>query len=175
MKAPDIQIDVTLAGGRKMTVNALLVDNISSAPASFYTRYEGLSTEADLIFYNGHAGLGQNVRALAKRGEFRAEKYQIFFMNGCDTFAYVDGSLAKTRAVLNPDDPTGTKYMDMVTNAMPASSRADSAATASVESSVRNTSTGSHAGSGTVRMTGLRPRPNTRRAVHDLAPSRCER
>ncbi len=120
VKAPDIQIDVTLAGGRKMTVNALLVDNISSAPASFYTRYEGLSTEADLIFYNGHAGLGQNVRALAKRGEFRAEKYQIFFMNGCDTFAYVDGSLAKTRAVLNPDDPTGTKYMDMVTNAMPA-------------------------------------------------------
>ena len=40
-------------------------------------------------------------------------------MNGCDTFAYVDGSLAKTRSVLNPDDPTGTKYMDMVTNVMP--------------------------------------------------------
>jgi hypothetical protein len=41
-------------------------------------------------------------------------------MNGCDTFAYVDGSLAKTRSTINPDDPTGTKYMDMVTNAMPA-------------------------------------------------------
>lgn len=120
VKFPDVQIDVTLAGGRKMTVNALLVDNVSSAPQSFYTRYEGLSTEADLIFYNGHAGLGQNVRALARKGDFRAEKYQIFFMNGCDTFAYVDGSLAKTRSVLNPDDPTGTKYMDMVTNAMPA-------------------------------------------------------
>jgi len=40
-------------------------------------------------------------------------------MNGCDTFAYVDGSLAKTRSALNPDDPTGTKYMDMVTNVMP--------------------------------------------------------
>ena len=117
---PDMTIVATLPNGKKLTVNALLVDNVSSAPQSFYTRYEGLSTEADLIFYNGHAGLGQNVRALAKRGEFRADKYQIFFMNGCDTYAYVDGSLAKTRSILNPDDPSGTKYMDMITNAMPA-------------------------------------------------------
>ena len=116
---PDITIEATLSGGRKVIVNALLTDNVSSAPQSFYQRYEGLSTEADVIFYNGHAGLGQNVKALAKKGKFRADKYQVFFMNGCDTFAYVDGSLAKTRSVLNPDDPTGTKYMDMVTNAMP--------------------------------------------------------
>jgi len=117
---PDVTIAATLPNGKKLTVTALLVDNVSSAPQSFYTRYESLSTEADLIFYNGHAGLGQNVRALANRGEFRAEKYQIFFMNGCDTYAYVDGSLAKTRSILNPDDPSGTKYMDMITNAMPA-------------------------------------------------------
>lgn len=116
----DVTIEATLSGGRKVVVNALLVDNVASAPSSFYQRYEGLSTEADVIFYNGHAGLGQNVRALAKKGKFRADKYQVFFMNGCDTFAYVDGSLAKTRSILNPDDPTGTKYMDMVTNAMPA-------------------------------------------------------
>src|SRR5262249_48641756 len=43
----------------------------------------------------------------------------IIFMNGCDTFAYVDGSLAQTRARINEDDPTGTKYMEFVTNAMP--------------------------------------------------------
>ena len=86
---------------------------------AFYTRYEGLSGSADVIAYNGHAGLGQNVRALANRGKFVPGKYLMFFMNGCDTFAYVDGSLAQTRALLNPDDPTGTKYMDIVTNAMP--------------------------------------------------------
>jgi hypothetical protein len=41
-------------------------------------------------------------------------------MNGCDTFAYVDGSLAQKRAPLNPDDNAdGSKYMDIVTNAMP--------------------------------------------------------
>ena len=69
--------------------------------------------------YNGHAGLGQNVRALARKGQWEKGKYQVFFMNGCDTFAYVDGSLAETRARLNGDDPTGTKYMEFVTNAMP--------------------------------------------------------
>ncbi len=107
-------------GARRITITALLVDNVRTAGATFDARYEGLSTNADLISYNGHAGLGANVRALAQKGEFVAGKYQLFFMNGCDTFAYVDGSLAQTRALLNSDDPSGTKYMDMVTNAMPA-------------------------------------------------------
>jgi hypothetical protein len=116
---PDVTIEATLPDGKAVKITALLVDNVASAPTSFYDRYDDLTRTADLVFYNGHAGLGQNVRALAKQGEFEAGKYQIFFMNGCDTFAYVDGHLAQTRAALNPDDPTGTKYMDMVTNVMP--------------------------------------------------------
>ena len=39
---------------------------------------------------------------------------------GCDTFANVDGALAQQKASLNPDDPKGTKYLGMLTNAMPA-------------------------------------------------------
>ena len=119
-KTPDIEIRATLSGGRTVKVNALLVDEVSTAPQSFYERYEGLSTDADMIAYNGHAGLGQNVRALSNHGKFVKGKYLVVFMNGCDTFAYVDGSLARKRATINPDDPTGTKYMEFVTNAMPA-------------------------------------------------------
>jgi hypothetical protein len=116
---PDVTITAELEGGRKLNVTALLVDNVASTGPAFDTRYSSLSGNADMIFYNGHAGLGQNVRALAKKGKFLPGKYQVFFMNGCDTFAYVDGHLATTRALINPDDPTGTKYMDMVTNVMP--------------------------------------------------------
>jgi hypothetical protein len=116
---PDVSFEAKLADGKTVKITALLVDNVRTAGAAFDRRYEELSTHADLITYNGHAGLGQNVRALAQKGKFIAGKYQIFFMNGCDTFAYVDGSLAQTRARLNPDDPTGTKYMEFVTNAMP--------------------------------------------------------
>lgn len=117
--APDVEFSATLFGGRRVKVNALLVDDVSNAPDAFYARYEALSTRADLIAYNGHAGLGQNVRALARKGSFVPGQYLIVFMNGCDTFAYVDGSLAYLRAKLNLDDPAGTKYMDSVTNSMP--------------------------------------------------------
>ncbi|MDB4942360.1 MAG: Alkaline serine protease [Labilithrix sp.] len=115
----DVSLEATLADGKQVKVTAILVDAITQTYAGFDQRYEALTPTADIIMYNGHAGLGQNVRALAKKGSWKAGKYQMFFMNGCDTFAYVDGSLAQTRAALNPDDPTGTKYMEFVTNAMP--------------------------------------------------------
>lgn len=117
---PDVTFTADLAGGKKMQVVALLVDNVRTTEPHFNQRYEELSTRADMIAYNGHAGLGDNVRALARKGKFVADQYLIMFMNGCDTFAYVDGSLAQKRAGLNPDDNAdGSKYLDIVTNAMP--------------------------------------------------------
>jgi hypothetical protein len=115
----DVTFETTLADGKKVKVTALLVDSIMSTWDGFDARYESLTPTADLIVYNGHAGLGTNVRALARKGQWNKGKYQVFFMNGCDTFSYVDGSLAQTRSAINPDDPTGTKYMEFVTNAMP--------------------------------------------------------
>ena len=52
-------------------------------------------------------------------GTFKTGKYQLLYMNGCDTFAYVDGTLAQKRTRLNPSDPTGTKFMKILTNSMP--------------------------------------------------------
>jgi hypothetical protein len=115
----DVTFEGTLPDGKQVKVTALLVDSITNVWPGFQQRYESLTETADMIAYNGHSGLGQNVRALAKMGKWAPEKYQIFFMNGCDSFSYVDGSLAQTRAALNHDDPTGTKYMEFVTNAMP--------------------------------------------------------
>ena len=43
----------------------------------------------------------------------------MLFMNGCSTFAYMDSALVDARAELNEDDPTGTKWMDTMMNAMP--------------------------------------------------------
>jgi hypothetical protein len=117
--SPDITLEATLADGKKVRVNMLLVDNVRTAGYEFDQRYASLSADADLIFYNGHAGLGANIRALARKGKFQKDKYQIFFMNGCDTFAYVDSALAEEKSSLNEDDPNGTKYLDVVTNVMP--------------------------------------------------------
>jgi hypothetical protein len=116
---PDITFSGKLPGGETIEIVSFLVDNIRTTSAAFNARYEALSTRADMIAYNGHAGLGQNVQALARKGRWVADQYLLLFMNGCDTYAYVDGHLAQVRALVNPDDPMGTKYMDIVTNAMP--------------------------------------------------------
>jgi hypothetical protein len=119
---PDIEMNATLPDGKKIRVVAMLTDNIRiglQQPA-FRARYESLSTRADFIIYNGHAGLGVNVRALASAGKWVPGQYVVVQMNGCDTFAYIDDALFRAHKNINPDDTTGFKYIDIVNNAMPA-------------------------------------------------------
>jgi len=118
---PDVTIAADLPGGKRIEVVVLLVDGVRVAGPEFDARYEELSAEADFIAYSGHSGLGANIRALAGKGRWLQGQYAVVFMNGCDTYAYVDSSLADAHAAVNPDDPIGTKYVDVVTNAMPAS------------------------------------------------------
>jgi hypothetical protein len=116
---PEVSFMATLDGGRSIQVTALLVDNIRTADSAFNARYAELTRDADLVAYNGHAGLGANVRALAGKGTWEQGQYAIVFINGCDTYAYIDSALADAHSDVNPDDPNGTKYLDIVTNAMP--------------------------------------------------------
>ncbi|HRG97466.1 MAG TPA: hypothetical protein PLR99_14530, partial [Polyangiaceae bacterium] len=116
---PDVTLEASLPTGKTVRVHFLLVDNVRTQGAAFDARYASLTSDADFIGYSGHAGLGANVRALLDKGSWAAGQHLLFFMNGCDTFAYVDGRLRASRAALNTDDPAGTKYLDMVTNAMP--------------------------------------------------------
>ena len=131
---PDVEFNATLADGKKIHVVALLTDNVNkglSEPA-FRARYESLSTKADYIVYNGHAGLGSNVRALAQAGKWVKGQYVVVYMNGCDTFAYIDGALSQAHKAVNSDDTTGNKYIDIVNNAMPAFFSSMSGATMSL-------------------------------------------
>jgi hypothetical protein len=117
--APDVTIDATLPDGRKVHVTALLTNQIRNTDAAFDARYAQVTPNADFLSYNGHSGLGANIRALNNKGSWRAGQYTLAFINGCDTYAYVDSSLAMARAALNPGDPTGSKHLDIATNAMP--------------------------------------------------------
>jgi hypothetical protein len=119
---PDIEFNATLPDGKQIRVVALLTDNvrIGLQQPAFRSRYETLSTRADYIVYNGHAGLGTNVRALASAGKWVRGQYVVVQMNGCDTFAYIDDALFRAHKNINPDDTTGFKYIDIVNNAMPA-------------------------------------------------------
>jgi hypothetical protein len=120
--SPDVEFNATLPDGKQIHVVALLTDNVRTGlgQTAFRNRYEALSTRADFIVYNGHAGLGTNVRALAQAGKWTKGQYVVVYMNGCDTFAYIDDALFTAHKNINPDDTTGFKYIDIVNNAMPA-------------------------------------------------------
>ncbi|MDB4962125.1 MAG: Alkaline serine protease [Myxococcales bacterium] len=131
---PDIEFKATLPDGKKINVVAMLTDNVTTglSQSAFRSRYETLSTRADYIVYNGHAGLGTNVRALANAGKWVAGQYVVVYMNGCDTFAYIDDALNTAHKAKNPDDTTGYKYVDIVNNALPAFFHSMSGATMSL-------------------------------------------
>lgn len=118
--ATDVTFSGTTPDGLKVNITALLIDSPKVASSTFYSRYAKLTRSVDLVMYNGHAGLGANVKALSSRGDFAPGRYSIFLMNGCDTFAYMDNTLPARFAKMNPDDPKGTKYLDIISNAMPA-------------------------------------------------------
>ena len=117
--ASSLRLAADLPDGRSMTLDMRLVNvKLGSEGPAFDAWYDDVTPSADLVMYNGHAGLGWNVRTLMAKGSFRPAQYLVWFANGCDTLAYVDRTLAERRALLNPDDPAGTKYLDTVTNVM---------------------------------------------------------
>ncbi len=129
VQAPKFSVTANLPGGRTLQIKAFLVDNVQQAPETFWDEYETLTPTADFIVYNGHAGLGANVRKLAQKGKWVQGQYAIVFMNGCDTYAYISDALAESHAAVNPNDPEGTLHLDTVANAMPSFFSSMSAAT----------------------------------------------
>ncbi len=113
-------LQATLSPGRTILITAALIDSPAEMTPAQIRRYSELSPFADLLMYHGHAGLGANVRALSSMGTFVPSKYQIVFFDNCNTFSYADQKFFDARRHLNSDDPWSSKYLDIVTTAMPA-------------------------------------------------------
>lgn len=99
-------------------IHMILIDDITATDEAFEKHYNERSKISDFISYSGHSGLGANVRAMANLGTFVPGKYQLFMINGCDSFAYADHSLRDAHAAVNPH-AGASKYFDLITNAMP--------------------------------------------------------
>jgi len=122
----DWQLEVMipkLGGGEgKLVVNTLLARSLKYAGSSFDGRFGELTKTADIVTYGGHSGLSKNIKALAAKEQVSKEHYQVWFIDGCSTFAYLDRSLVDRRIEVNgaDNDPNGTKYLDVIVNAQPA-------------------------------------------------------
>jgi hypothetical protein len=109
--ATTTHLSAELEDGRKVNVDVILTrPHVSEESATFAAWYDAHTPAADVIFYSGHAGLGDNVRALAKKGVFPPGKYAVHVLNGCDTFAYLDPTLDTRRG--------GSRNLDLVTNVL---------------------------------------------------------
>jgi hypothetical protein len=105
---------------REVKLDVLIVDGLEGARADFDARYDALTEAADLVLYSGHAGHGRNIDALVRKGKVAPGKYQLFLLNGCESFAHVDTTLTDRRREVNGSaDPKGTRFLDVVTNAQP--------------------------------------------------------
>ncbi len=118
LKNPAINLKWNLENDRVLDVSLFLVEGIREVGEEFITEYNERTKISDLVTYSGHSGLGANIRALANMGSFQKGQYQIYLVNGCDTFAYVDKALENAHQLANPDF-AGTKFFDIITNAMP--------------------------------------------------------
>lgn len=104
----------------ELDITAILVKGLRLIAADSIEEklYSERTIDSDFISYSGHSGLGANIRKLAGMGKFKEGQYQLFFINGCDTFSYVDNILALAHQRVNPDYGQ-YKFLDMITNSMP--------------------------------------------------------
>ncbi|HAZ14344.1 MAG: hypothetical protein A2X86_19145 [Bdellovibrionales bacterium GWA2_49_15] len=114
-----LHMKFALSQGQLDLVLVLVEDIKEVYPGSEIEKlYNERTAYSDFVSYSGHSGLGANIRKLAQMGSFVPEQYQIFLINGCDTFAYVDEALARAHERMNPGQGR-YKYFDILTNAMP--------------------------------------------------------
>ncbi len=82
---------------------------------------EGLET-ADIFIYDGHSGLGGYLyvdrfqQVLGRPLNLNKEKSQIFYFNGCSTFAYYNLDYFKLKS--SSADPKGIKFLDVITTSI---------------------------------------------------------
>ncbi|MBI4656431.1 MAG: hypothetical protein HY746_06780 [Elusimicrobia bacterium] len=84
----------------------------------------GMKT-SDIFLYDGHSGLGGHLhpdRLAYDTGEqltLPKNKYQIFYFNGCSTYAYYNSAYFQMKRTSS--DPGGTKNLDIITTGIGAS------------------------------------------------------
>jgi len=115
---PRIDLQFQVPRGR-VEIALFLVDGVRETGPAFSREFGALSKVSDLVIYNGHAGLGANIRALIGMAQAEKGRYQLYVLNGCDTFAYLDDALFKLHAAANPGE-AGSRYVDIVSNSRPA-------------------------------------------------------
>lgn len=115
---PFVEIEYIFADQTKMTIRIFLVGQLSTPTPNEVAVIQKYTAISDVVIYSGHAGLGANSDKLINLAKFQKNKYQIYFIDGCDTFSYVGKKLFSKVSAIN-NGKKGTLFLDVITNAMP--------------------------------------------------------
>lgn len=115
-KYTDIHLKFSFADNRSLELNMLLVKNLADIDNATIAKYNRLSADSDLVSYNGHSGLGANIKKFSEIGQFLPGKYQIYFLNACSTFAYEDGTIQKRFDAVNQSSGPNRERVDILSN-----------------------------------------------------------
>ena len=114
---PDVRLVFDTRRG-PVDVNILLVDSLGSVSSAWNQHFNERTANSDLVAYSGHSGLGSNIRNFTRMGQFTPGQYQLYYINGCDTYTYVGNELAEAHRAANPESAP-SRYVDIITNSMP--------------------------------------------------------
>ncbi len=95
---------------------------LSSLTVVFQKLWVEAVNSGAVVLYDGHSGLGSNlnVAKLEKSAKVKVapplDQYQLFFFNGCSTYAYYGKQYQQLKA--STSDPLGTKGMDVMVNGL---------------------------------------------------------
>lgn len=106
--------------GRKVSIDVVITESMGAPASQFSAWLKQSSSRADYVVYSGHSGLGANIQSFLRVVTPARGQYQVMFLDGCNTYQYMDNAAQDIRAKLNADDPHGTLYLDQIANVLPA-------------------------------------------------------
>ena len=114
---PDVRLVFETRRG-KVDINILLVNTMGYNSTEWLTHFNERTMISDFVSYSGHSGLGANIRSIATMGKFKANQFQLYYLNGCDTYSYLGTELADAHHRVNPESQA-SRFLDVITNSMP--------------------------------------------------------
>lgn len=87
--------------------------HVRQSNRAFVDLFQAATAQSDLISYNGHAGLGANVRYFLNQVRFTAGRYHVLWVNACQPYAYLSDDAFTQMQRLNPSDPW-SKNLDLM-------------------------------------------------------------
>jgi len=94
----------------------LIQGNVQDLDPALLEEYDRIQEVADVVAYNGHAGLGANVQALSALAKFAPKRYYLYWFNACKPYAYINSPLFDAMEAANPDVAV-SKYLDVMSMA----------------------------------------------------------